>query len=41
MRERKEKKNQTESYSNYINISGYCSNIVYAQYYRWTDVGKV
>lgn len=41
MRERKEKKNQTESYNNYVNISGSCSNIVYAQYYRWTDVGKV
>ena len=39
MRDEREK-NKIESYSNRVNIHGYCSNIVYAQYYRWTDVGK-
>ena len=39
MRDEREK-NKIESYSNRVNMHGYCSNIVYVQYYRWTDVGK-
>ena len=39
MRDEREK-NKIESYSNRGNMHGYCSNIVYVQYYRWTDVGK-
>ena len=40
--ERRERKNdlkkQIESYSNRVNIHGYCSNFVYAPYYRPTDM---